>query len=592
MVTGRPYSLLTGDFQRPFGNGVRQWQAQATWQGLHRRCAVEIRLLGPVEVIAADRDVPVGGPRVKTVLAMLALRANHVVASESISAQLWPDLEPDRAAANLQVRVSELRRALRLVGESDRIIRRAPGYLLRVSDGELDVAKFADLVAQARVLLATGDPGGAGEAVQGALRLWRGAPLADLADAHWAQGDVARLEEARAVATELRAESRLAAGGGEDELAGELAQLTRVYPLRERLWAMRMQALYRAGRQAESLAAFQQARSTLAEELGIDPGPELRELHARILAQDPGLAAPPRATAASGSRSRPVPRELPADVAEFTGRIAELAELDWMLPAPEREPGEPPGPVVIAAICGTAGVGKTALATHWAHQVAGHFPVGQLYVNLRGYDPAQPLTADEALAKLLRSLGVADADIPLEQADRSARYRSLVSGERLLVVLDNATNAEHVRPLLPGTESAMVVVTSRDSLAGLVARDGARRLDLDPLPDGDAAELLEALIGLRATAEPEATGKLAGLCSRLPLALRVAAELAVASPDAPLAELAAELEGLEDRLAALEAGEDPRLRQPGLAGIRCTTSCAHTRPRWPRPMTQRIGATR
>ena len=254
-----------------------------------------------------------------------------------------------------------------------------------------------------------------------------------------------------------------------------------------------------------------------------------------------------------------MPRELPADVAGFTGRSVELAELDLLLPAASPDgAGRAVGPVVISAVSGTAGVGKTALAVRWAHRVAEAFPAGQLYVNLRGYDPDQPVAPGDALAGFLRALGVAGPDIPLETAERAARYRSLVAGKRLLVVLDNAAAEEQVRPLLPGSASVMVVVTSRDSLAGLVARDGARRLDLDLLPIAEAVALLRALIGWRAEADPEAAEDLARLCARLPLALRVAAELAAARPDTPLAALAAELAGEGNRLELLDAGGDPR----------------------------------
>jgi tetratricopeptide (TPR) repeat protein/transcriptional regulator with XRE-family HTH domain len=262
--------------------------------------------------------------------------------------------------------------------------------------------------------------------------------------------------------------------------------------------------------------------------------------------------------------SVPVPRELPADVGAFTGRELELAELDLLLP--DGSGGERPkmGPVVISAVSGTAGVGKTALAVRWAHRVVGAFPDGQLYVNLRGYDPDQPLAPGEALAGFLRALGVPDQAIPLEEAERAARYRSIVAGKRLLVVLDNAATVEQVRPLLPGSGPVMAVVTSRDSLAGLVARDGARRLDLDLLPAEDAVTLLHSLVGARAEADPGAAERLAALCARLPLALRVAAELAAARPDTTLAELAAELTSEADRLELLDAGGDPRSAVAGV----------------------------
>jgi tetratricopeptide (TPR) repeat protein len=259
----------------------------------------------------------------------------------------------------------------------------------------------------------------------------------------------------------------------------------------------------------------------------------------------------------------PVPRELPADVGAFTGRELELAELDLLLPSTAGQE-RVMGPVVISAVSGTAGVGKTALAVRWAHRAAESFQDGQLYVNLRGYDPDQPVAPGEALAGFLRALGIPDQSIPLGESERAARYRSLVAGKRLLVVLDNAATVEQVRPLLPGTSSVMVVVTSRDSLAGLVARDGARRLDLDLLPAAEAIALLRTLIGGRAEADPAATETLAGQCARLPLALRVAAELAASRPEAPLAVLSAELVGLRQRLQLLDAGGDPRSAVAGV----------------------------
>ncbi len=251
-----------------------------------------------------------------------------------------------------------------------------------------------------------------------------------------------------------------------------------------------------------------------------------------------------------------VPRELPADVGAFTGRSAELARLDASITAAKS--GAAHGPVVISAVSGSAGAGKTALAMRWAHRVAEHFPDGQLYVNLRGYDPEQPVSAPEALAGFLRALGVTSRDIPVEEAERAARYRSLLSGRRMLVVLDNAATEEQVRPLLPGRAGVMVLVTSRDSLPGLVARDGARRLELDVLPAADAIALLRALIGERVEADPAAARTLAEQCARLPLALRVAAELAAARPQIPLAELTAELACEERRLDLLDAGGDQR----------------------------------
>ncbi|MCA1676642.1 MAG: ATP-binding protein, partial [Actinobacteria bacterium] len=255
-----------------------------------------------------------------------------------------------------------------------------------------------------------------------------------------------------------------------------------------------------------------------------------------------------------GGLTTAVPHQLPPGTAHFVGRVDELDQLSKLLDTAIEDGGT----VVISAVSGTAGVGKTALALRWAHRVRDEFPDGQLYVNLRGYDPDQPLSSGDALAGFLRALGVAGQDIPLEVEERAAAYRSLLDGRRMLVVLDNASSVEQVRPLLPGTPSAVVVVTSRDALAGLVARDGAARLDLDLLPPEDAVALLGALIGGRVAAEPDAASALAGQCARLPLALRLAAELAAARPGTPLAALVAELADQQRRLELFDADGDPR----------------------------------
>lgn len=266
---------------------------------------------------------------------------------------------------------------------------------------------------------------------------------------------------------------------------------------------------------------------------------------------------PPRQAGRSNGTYPPtgVPRQLPAPVRHFVGRVGEL---ETMTLAFDRADRERPGTVVISSIAGMAGLGKTALAVRWAHQVADRFPDGQLYVNLRGYDPGQPRRAASVLAEFLRSLGVAGRAIPGDTEERAAQYRSLLAGRRVLVLLDNASSAEQVRPLLPGSPSCMVVVTSRDALAGLVARDGAWRLNLDLLRPAEGAGLLRALIGERARADPDATAALATLCAGLPLALRVAAELAAASPGVALADIAAELADQQHRLDLLDAAGDPR----------------------------------
>jgi tetratricopeptide (TPR) repeat protein/transcriptional regulator with XRE-family HTH domain len=279
-----------------------------------------------------------------------------------------------------------------------------------------------------------------------------------------------------------------------------------------------------------------------------------RRSTAMLLESVLGTTPPARPAADDHDMGPVVPRQLPQAVRAFTGRVRELNMLSEML---DRDGDADPGTVVISAIGGTAGVGKTALAVHWAHQVADRFPDGQLYVNLRGYDPGPPLPAADALAGFLRALGVPGRDIPVEPAERAALYRSVLAGRRVLVLLDNASSTEQVRPLLPGGHGCAVVVTSRDTLAGLVAGEGAIRVELDLLPMREAVSLLRRLIGARVIAEPAAAELLAIQCSRLPLALRIAAELAVGRPQARLADLALEL-ATQQRLDRLDAGADPR----------------------------------
>jgi tetratricopeptide (TPR) repeat protein len=333
------------------------------------------------------------------------------------------------------------------------------------------------------------------------------------------------------------------------------------YPLDERLAGQYMIALWRSGRPADAFRHYQQVRRCLADELGIEPGAALQRLHEQMLRSDPALSA---TSISPRVAPREVPRQLPMDVPGFAGRDQYLAELDLLLASTPGGPGSRERAdarvtaAVVTAVSGTAGVGKTALAVHWAHRVAERFPDGQLYVNLRGYDLDPPVTAAEALHGFLHALGIAEQDVAAGVAERAAQFRSLLAGRRMLILLDNASGAEQVRPLLPGNPECVTLVTSRDSLAGLVARDGAVRLDLDLLPAGEAVELFRGLIGPRADTEAGPVAVLAEQCARLPLALRVAAELAIARPTASLADLAAELADEQRRLDLFQAGEDPR----------------------------------
>jgi DNA-binding SARP family transcriptional activator/tetratricopeptide (TPR) repeat protein len=509
-------------------------------------------LIGPLEVCIGGTGIPLQAAKQRGVLAALLLRANRVVTVDDLADVLWGERLPSGARTGVQNYVMRLRKALGPAGA--RVITQPPGYLIRVEPGELDLDRFDDLLRQARTAASGARWPEAAGAAAAALALWRGEPLADLSSDLLAARHGPRLAELRLQALETRIDADLHLGL-HGEVIGELRELAAAHPLRERLHALLMLALYRDGRQGEALAAYQDARDILVGETGAEPGPELRSVQQQILTADPALQLPATAAAAPASAS---PQQLPADVSAFAGRAGELAELDRILLGRAGGTGAMKATAaVISAVSGTAGVGKTSLAVHWAHHAAGQFPAGQLYVNLRGYDPDKPVTAADALAAFLRALGVPGKDIPPDETGRSARYRSLLAGKRTLVVLDNASTVEQIRPLLPGNPECAVVVTSRESLAGLVARDGARRLDLDLLPLADAIALLGELIGDRVNAEPDAAVRLAQQCARLPLALRIAAELAAARPHVRLASLVTELTGQQQRLELLQAAGDP-----------------------------------
>jgi DNA-binding SARP family transcriptional activator/Tfp pilus assembly protein PilF len=524
---------------------------------------VRFTLLGRLMLAGGAGDpVALSGARQRALLASLLLSANVPVSPDALAEAVWDGSPPPGAPATLRSHIKRLRRALGPQAGA-RITACDPGYLISVQEPELDVLLFETACRNAGTARRATRWQEASAAATRALELWRGTPLLDVPSQVLRDQFVPRLEQMRLQALEDRAEADLRLGR-QDRLIPELRELAGRHPLRERFHAQLMEALARGGRQAEALDAYRRARRALVDELGIEPGPHLRLLHQQILDGDPALAAPPAGhdgtpqapAPAADSASSPagVPRELPGTAAHFTGREDELAVLAGLL---DRGGEGTPGTVVISAIGGTAGVGKTALAVHWAHQVADRFPDGQLYVNLRGYDPGQLVPAADALARFLRTLGVPGQDIPADEDERAARYRSRLAGKHMLIVLDNARSAGQVRPLLPGTPSCAVVVTSRDALAGLVARDGAARLDLDLLAPQDAVGLLRALIGARVDADPGAAALLAQQCSRLPLALRVAAELVVARGGVPLARLADELADQQQRLNLLDAGGDP-----------------------------------
>ncbi|MGW3961009.1 tetratricopeptide repeat protein [Amycolatopsis sp. NPDC005003] len=498
---------------------------------------VDVRVLGPFEVEADGGLFDPGGPRLRAVLALLAAHAGRPVSVSLLVSELWGPEPPADAGRTVRTYVSRLRRAMPPV--AGLIHTRAPGYVL-LEPETVDAVRFRRLARAGRAALADGAAPVARERLTAALELWRGTAYHEFDGIAALEMERTRLERERLDAVQDRIEADLSAGAGV-ELVAELTELTAAHAGHERLWGQLMTALYRAGRQADALAAFRQARHDLLEHAGVEPSAELTDIQRRILEHDPRLLAAPRPEPAVVTAR---PAQLPPAVPGFTGRLAELAALDAAA-------GAAAGTVVVLAVCGTAGVGKTALAVHWAHRAVAGFPDGQLYVDLQGFDPGGVLAAEEALSGFLTALGVAADRLPDSLRAQVALYRSLTAGKRILVVLDNARDAAHVRPLLPAEPGCAVVVTSRDDLAGLVARDGARRIGLEVLAPGEAVELLRRLVG-DGIAGPAELGDLAAQCARLPLALRVAAELVSRRGRIALEDLADE----RHRLDFLDAGAD------------------------------------
>jgi DNA-binding SARP family transcriptional activator len=509
---------------------------------------MRFRVLGPMHVEVDGREISITASRDRALLATLLLNANEFVHTDHLVDAIWDTNPPHYARNQLQGCVSRLRKRL-----GNAVILTEPaGYRIVVGPDKVDLLEFRRLVARARTEAGTGQYDTAGASYRAALRLWRGPAMAGF-ESHELRQAAAALAEEQAQVLQECIEAELGAGAGAG-LVAELAVLARQHPHREGMHRALMLALYRAGRQADALAAYRHARQLLNDELGTEPGTELQQLHHAILNRDRALDAQPTQARPPAPSLAPKPRELPPDVAGFTGRADALKKLDELLP----DGAATPGPVVITAIAGTAGVGKTALAVHWAHNVAERFPDGQLYINLRGYTPgAGPLRSVEALSMLLRSLGLPSEQIPVEEAEASTRYRSMLADLNMLVVLDNARSVEQIRPLLPGSPGCLVLITSRDRLTGLVARDGARRITLDVLTPNEAYALLTRLLGHdRVAAEPDAVADLAKVCAYLPLGLRIAAAQLDGHPDRRIGSLVRDLT-TGNRLTTLDVADDP-----------------------------------
>jgi DNA-binding SARP family transcriptional activator len=501
--------------------------------------ALVVRVLGPLEVALAGRPVAVTSGRLRALLAVLAVSAPRAVAVERLAGAVWDTELPGDARGAVQTYVTRLRG---LLGAG--LVATSPGgYALRAEPEGVDALRFLRLLDAAA---AAKEPAAERALLAKALGLWRGMPFEGIRSAWLAEVEARRLTERYLAAVERRVDLDLADGRA-GELVAELAGLTARYPLREPLWVRLLVALDRCGRQAEALERYEAVRVRLAEELGADPGPELRRVHADLLA-----GRPPRPAAARLAAPRmPVPQQLPTDADGFTGReaaLATIAELFGEADASARQS------VRICAIAGMAGVGKTALAVNAAGRLAERFGDGQLYVDLHGATAGlRPLPPLEVLGRFLRALGTDPAAVPSGLEEAAALFRSLVAGRRLLVVLDDAADAAQVRPLLPASPGCGALVTSRRVLASLA---GAQHVQLDVLTEPEAVELLGRLAGpQRLAAEPDAAAAVARLCGHLPLALRIAAARLAARPAWPVAALAQRLADARGRLDELELAD-------------------------------------
>jgi DNA-binding SARP family transcriptional activator len=506
-------------------------------------------LLGPVEILAADRRLDMGRPRQRCVLAALLVDVNQVVPVTTLIDRVWGEDPPKAVRSGLYSYLARLRPAVAAAG--GRLVHASGGYLLEADRDTVDIHRFRALVIQAarqsavdhRIIL-----------LDEALRLWHGTPFGDLSTPWIDSTRETLIAEHRAAL--LGRNELLIRQGRPAEVVAELREATASHPFDERMAEQLMLALYSSGQRAAALEYYQQVRKTLTAHLGVDPGPELWRLHQQVLRNEPVL---PSLSAAEPAKKPTVavnPAQLPHDVWSFIGRADVLARLNDALTA---APGDhAPGTILVSAIEGAAGVGKTALGIHVAHRLADHFPDGQLYADLRGYDASQaPLSPAAVLGQFLRALQVPPRQIPTSLDELAALYRSLLAGRRILVMLDNAATSEQVRPLLPGTPMCRTIVTSRNLLEGLAARDGAYRVVLDVLSPDDATALLRHIMGTRRTAdESGAVAELARLCAYLPLALRIAAERVASSASVSLTSLIGQLADERNRLGTLAARDD------------------------------------
>ncbi|MEU5878703.1 BTAD domain-containing putative transcriptional regulator [Spirillospora sp. NPDC047279] len=530
---------------------------------------MEFWVLGSLDVTHRGRSLIGGTPRDRTVLAILLARANETVGVDLLIDELWPEEPPAQARALARGYVSRIRRVLRDSAAGDaaarRLVTRKPGYLLHVESGELDLLRFEKAVDDARRTMRAGNAERCRESLRQIRELWRGTPFTDVPPTATIRATAARLTELRMVTLEGLFDVALNAGQDAD-IVTELGELGEEHPLRERLVGQLMLALHRCGRTAAALEVYQRVKRRLADELGIDPGVELQRRQLAILRDEPGIrphvptvpadpmpggvSHPPAATPVVPSppvaHPAPVPHQLPAESALFTGRARELAELDAA--------GDGAA-VTIKVIDGMAGAGKTALAIRAAHRLAHRYPDGQLFLDLHGFTGGvRPVEPADALDRLLRGLGIPGEAVPNHLDDRSALLRTTLARRRVLLLLDNAAGHEQVRALMPGTPGCLVLITSRHRLADL---DEADPVSLDVLPPADAVTLFTRIAERHrpGAAPPDLVIEIVESCGRLPLAIRVAAARLRAHPNWSLADLLDRLRDHRSRLAELRAGQ-------------------------------------
>jgi DNA-binding SARP family transcriptional activator len=491
---------------------------------------MDFEVLGPLRARQGEQLVQLSAPMPRMLLGVLLTRANIPVPVDVLIDALWAGERDPRAAKKLQLHVHRLRRIL---GDPARIRFDNGGYTLVVHPGELDAERFESALAESTDI---GEPAHAVGVLRTALRLWRGDPFSDITDLPLLRAEAHRLTERRLAGLAQLYGAELACGHA-NAIIPELAELAARHPMREQLQGLLMTALYQAGRQAEALEVYHRTRSALVEQLGLEPGHELKRLEHAILTGDPMLEAP--------TSPFITPAQLPADITDFTGRRAQLSTVAHLATAADRVA------TVLVAITGKAGVGKTTLAVRAAHRLRVHYPDGQLFVDLRAQE--HPLAPADVLARFLRSLGVDRMAIPDDPEERAALYRSRLADQRLLILLDNAQCEAQLRPLLPGTPGCAVLVTSRTRLAGLT---GARLVDLDIFEPDQAVELLARLAGPRRVAtEASAAREIVRLCGFLPLALRVAGARLGSRRHWPLSRLEADLAEEQHRLDKLRLGD-------------------------------------